>query len=109
MTDTVQRALGRIEGTLDQLLKELTQHQRHDTESMDILSKAIGQQRDMMEGRFQELERLRNAAFAAQNDKIDSLTQSTNKAVIGFLASLLIMLGGALITIWTGVLKFKGG
>lgn len=112
MTDEVQRALGRIEGTLGEILKaqgrlstELGDHRNDDQRSFSSVRKLIAD-------KITEQDTAREAHLSQQDKKLDHLKQDQDRAkgagwvIIGLLGALATFLGGAVIAALGGHIKF---
>lgn len=118
MTEQIQRALGRIEGTQAQILEEMrthraefTAHQRQDLASLEILAVSIAKQRDDMNRGFAEQDRARNQHLNEQDVKLDGLKADADKAkgagwvILGLLGAFAAFLGTAVLSVLNGWLK----
>ncbi len=113
MSDDVQRALGRIEGTQGEILKKLEQfsgelgdHRNDDQRSFSSLRKLIAD-------RIAEQDTLRENHLSKQDDKLDKLKQEQDRergagwVILGLLSALATFVGGAVIAATGGHIRFN--
>jgi len=114
----VQRSLGRIEGTLTQLLSEvkgfhgaLGGHVADDHATAEAFRGLISDLRREIANQFLEQDRARNQHLNEQDVKLDALKADSDRAkgagwvILGVLGALATFVGGAVIAVLTGLLK----
>jgi hypothetical protein len=113
MSDDVQRALGRIEGTQGEILKkleklsgELGDHRNDDQRSFSSV-------RSLIDRKISDQDDAREAHFAQQDTKLDALKQQQDRArgagwvILGLLSALATFAGGAVIAATGGHIRFN--
>lgn len=131
MTDDVQRALGRIEGTQVQILAMLksvddrfAEHVQADQVNFSSVRSLVYTQRDELKAQFSEQDRMRNSQFEAQavardahlgeqDAKLDGLIAQRNVqkgvgiAIVSISGALLTIIGSSVLALVEGWIKLK--
>lgn len=109
--ETVQRALGRIEGSTAEILKRLDRLANDFGEHKNDDQRAFSSVRKLVKDGLADQDSLREAQLAKHDTKLDLLKQDQDRAkgagwvILGLLASLATFLGGAVLAVWNGWLR----
>lgn len=112
MSDDVQRALGRIEGTQGEILKKLDSMQGDLGQHKNEDQKNFSSIRALFFAKLDEQNTTREAHLGAQDKKLDALKTDSDRAkgagwvILGLLGALATFVGGAVIAALSGWIKF---
>lgn len=109
----VQRALGRIEGTQEQILAELRSLRGEFSEHKNEDQKNFSSVRAMFFTKLEEQDKTREAHLGKQDQKLDALKEDSDRAkgagwvILGLFGTLASFVGGAVIAVLGGWIHVK--